>query len=321
MRVPLAVLMAWAACAGALQARPVLRRAAAARRAGPQPARLQAEGAESPPLPEELGPYLTIKGKSVNAFGALYGVQSVLVLGSLWWLALTCTEAVCNATGWDEDREFHDWVGKTWSRVNMAVGGCAPSATGTENLPPIGQAALFVSNHASWFDIPLVAQTIPNHFKFLAADELRNLPLVGQQLREGKHILIDRSSRRGQLKSFKESVEYLKRGVSVFAFPEGTRARDGRLAPFKGGVFAMAIKAGVPIVPISICGAYETYPSAAILPLLPNGENLKIHIHPMIQVDGKAEAELESATRSAIMSRLPAQNLPLPDPEAEAVPA
>ena len=233
-----------------------------------------------PPPPAELGPYLVIKGKSLNAFGALYGVQSVLLLGMLWWMALTLTEAVCKKTGWDEDRLLHDWVGKTWSRVNMAVGGCAPSVVkGTENLPPPEQAALYVSNHASWFDIPLVAQIIPNSFKFIAAAELKGLPLIGQQLVDGKHVLLDRSSRRGQLTSFKESVggtdrptltlprptlphphphphpqplstrpcpvlalpsqvAYLKRGISIFAFPEGTRSRSGKMIPFKGGVFS-----------------------------------------------------------------------------------
>jgi len=259
----------------------------------------------SPPLPEELGPYLTIKGKSINLFGALYGVQSVLILGSIWWLALTATEAFCKATGWDEDRSAHDWVGKTWSRVNMAVGGCAPSVVrGLDNIPPKEQPALYVSNHASWFDIPLVAQIIPNSFKFIAAAELRNLPLVGQQLTDGKHVLLDRSSRRGQLTSFKESVAYLKRGISIFAFPEGTRSRNGQMMEFKGGVFSMAVKAGVPIVPISISGAYETYPSSAALPLLPNSENLKVVIHPPIAVDGKSEEELSELTRTAISSAL-----------------
>lgn len=120
------------------------------------------------------------------------------------------------------------------------------------------------------------AQIIPNQFKFIAAEELRGLPLVGQQLVDGKHVLIDRSTRRGQLKAFKESVAYLKRGISIFAFPEGTRSRDGKMIPFKGGVFSMALKADVPIVPISISGAFDTYPPSAILPLLPNSANLKV---------------------------------------------
>ena len=199
------------------------------------------------------------------------------------------------------------------------VGGCSPATvTGKEYLESIGSGpALYVSNHASWFDIPLVAQIlISQNFKFIAADELRGLPLVGQQLVDGKHVLIDRTTRRGQLRSYKESVAYLQNGIGIFAFPEGTRSRTGRLMPFKGGVFSMAMKAGVPIVPISLVGTFATYPPSAVLPLQPNGDNLHVHIHPPLQTNaGATEAELEAATRAAILSRLPPEMQPLPECE------
>ena len=69
-------------------------------------------------------------------------------------------------------------------------------------------------------------------------------------------------------RSAEQAVAYLKEGVSICAFPEGTRSRTGRMQEFKGGVFAMATKTGAPIVPITICGTYQTYPSEALLPLL-----------------------------------------------------
>ena len=319
----------------------------------------------------------------LNWFGLLFGLQSVVFLGVIWYIGISLTEQVCSRTGWDEDRKFHDRLGKWWSWANLALGGCSPAIFGQDNLPAEGTGALFVSNHASWFDIPLVAQVrrargaarraarpprararrrrrapprsarfalfpappsapyppppplqaIPNTYKFVAADELRAVPIVSQQLIDGKHILIDRSTRKGQLKSFKESVNYLKKGVGVFAFPEGTRSRSGRMMPFKGGVFAMATKAGVPIVPITVCGTYYTYPSQAILPLRPNPvddnwlhaalleqgivpagaaeEALEVHIHPQISSDGRTEAELEELTRAAILSKLPKVNHPL----------
>ena len=126
----------------------------------------------------------------------------------------------------------------------MWVGRCGPKVIdGTEHLPPRGKAALLVSNHNSWFDIPMIAQAVPNPFKYLAAAELKTLPLVGQQLAHGNHVLIDRSTKRGRFRAFKESVAYLQRGVSIMAFPEGTRSHDGTMQPFKGGVFSMALKA------------------------------------------------------------------------------
>ena len=132
--------------------------------------------------------------------------------------------------------------------------------TGLEHVPPEGSPVVFAANHASWFDIPLIAQCIPSTFKFVASESLKKLPLIGQQLLGGKHVLIDRRSRKSQLRSFKESCAWLNDGVSIMAFPEGTRSRDGRLAKkFKGGVFAMATKTGVPIVPISLVGTFSTF--------------------------------------------------------------
>ena len=139
---------------------------------------------------------------------------------------------------------------------------------------------------------------------------------MGQQLVDGKHVLIDRSTRRGQLRSYKESVAYLEEGIGIFAFPEGTRSRTGRMMDFKGGVFSMAMKAGVPIVPISLVGTFDTYPPSAVLPLLPNGDKLSVHIHPPLHTDqGLSEAELEERTRKVILSRLPPEMQPLPERE------
>ena len=183
----------------------------------------------------------------LNWFGLLFGLQSAVFLGVIWYIGISLTEQVCSRTGWDEDRKFHDRLGKWWSWANLALGGCSPAIFGQDNLPAEGTGALFVSNHASWFDIPLVAQVshargaarraaprardgggalrrappraslppspsplhppppaqaIPNTYKFVAADELRAVPIVSRQLIDGKHILIDRSTRKGQLKSF-----------------------------------------------------------------------------------------------------------------------
>ena len=113
-----------------------------------------------------------------------------------------------------------------------------------------------------------------------------------------------------QLRSFKESVDWLTNGVSIMAFPEGTRSRNGKLAKkFKGGVFAMATKTKVPIVPISLVGTFSTFPPEALMPYGPKGNFLEVHFHPPIQTEGRSEGELEELTRAAIASKLPAASV------------
>ena len=255
---------------------------------------------------EQLGPHLFLFGKVLNWFGALYLAQALL-WAILWSATMAISNAISAVSSWDPKRKFFDATGKLWSFWNMKVGGCAPAeVTGLEYVPPEGQPVVFAANHASWFDIPLVAQCIPSTFKFVASAGLSKLPLIGQQLTGGRHVLIDRRSRKSQLRSFKESVAWLSDGVSIMAFPEGTRSRDGKLAKkFKGGVFSMATKTGCPIVPISIVGAFSTFPPEALMPYGPKGKDLAIHFHPPIDTAGKTEEELQQLTRDAIASKLP----------------
>ena len=109
----------------------------------------------SPALPS---PWFFTPAQVLNWFGLLFGLQSAVFLGVIWYIGISLTEQVCSRTGWDEDRKFHDRLGKWWSWANLALGGCSPAIFGQDNLPAEGTGALFVSNHASWFDIPLVAQ-------------------------------------------------------------------------------------------------------------------------------------------------------------------
>jgi len=255
---------------------------------------------------EQLGPHLSYKGKVLNWFGALY-ISQALFWAVFWSLSMSLSRAASAISNWDPKRTFFDHTGKLWSYWNMKVGGCAPAlVTGLEHVPSEGQPVVFAANHASWFDIPLVAQCIPSTFKFVASESLKKLPLIGQQLLGGKHVLIDRRSRKSQYRSFKESVGWLKEGVSIMAFPEGTRSRDGRMAKkFKGGVFAMATKTQVPIVPISIVGAFSTFPPEALMPYGPKGRDLAVHFHPPIETAGRTDEELSELTRAAIASKLP----------------
>ena len=232
---------------------------------------------------EGIGPYIKIgskKDKVINWYGGIVFAFPALLFGILWYAAMCLMLPILKKTGWDANRRVYDYTGRIWNFFVLNLTGNTPRlVTGLENRPSNDEAVLICANHASWYDILVAGYTIPVNFKFVAAAELAQLPGVGKQLHGGKHVLIDRKSRKGQLRSFKESLEWLSKGVSVFAFPEGTRSRDGRLQRFKPGVFSMAIKAGMPILPVSIVNAFKPYPPNALLPIHAKGE-MEVHFHP-----------------------------------------
>jgi len=95
------------------------------------------------------------------------------------------------------------------------------------------------------------------------------------------------------------------------AFPEGMRSRDGRLMEFKGGLFSMAVKTEVKIVPITISHAHAIMPSTSFFPIQPGSGKLHLHVHPAIDTVGKTDAELVEEVRSAFLSRLPFDQHPV----------
>ena len=131
---------------------------------------------------------------------------------------------------------------------------------------------------------------------------------------QGEHILIDRDDRRSQLRTFKEGIRWLRQGVPIMAFPEGQRSADGRLMEFKGGLFSMAIKAGVPIVPISIAHAHAIMPGESLFPVQAGNGKVHLHVHPAIDTTGKSDAELVELVREAFLSELPLEQHPVEQP-------
>ncbi len=126
---------------------------------------------------------------------------------------------------------------------------------GLENVPP--GVCIFVANHTSNADPPAVVGAIPRRISLLAKESLFRIPIVSQAFRLARFVPVDRADREAAMASVDKAVEYLKEGVSFLIYPEGTRSPDGRLLPFKKGAFVMAIKAGVPIVPVAVAGAHR----------------------------------------------------------------
>jgi 1-acyl-sn-glycerol-3-phosphate acyltransferase len=138
------------------------------------------------------------------------------------------------------------------ARMALRLAGVKVIVEGREKIPA-GRSVVFMSNHQSNCDPPALAANLPPVL-ILAKKEVFRIPILGRGMRMRGFIPVDRKSRERAFAAVDQAVESLKKGYSFLAYPEGTRSRDGRLQAFKKGVFVMAIKAGVPIMPISVSG-------------------------------------------------------------------
>ncbi len=179
---------------------------------------------------------------------------------------------------------------------------------GIENIPP--GTCLFAANHASNIDPPVLVGAIPRRIAILAKKSLFAIPIMGKAFRMAHFIPVDRASAESALASLDLAASYMKAGTSYLIYPEGTRSPDGRLLPFKRGAFMLAIKAGVPVVPIACAGAQRILPkkSARIRP----GE-VVVRFCPPVDTTGYTPArrgELAAQVYAAIAAALPSEQQP-----------
>jgi 1-acyl-sn-glycerol-3-phosphate acyltransferase len=126
---------------------------------------------------------------------------------------------------------------------------------GTERIPK--GTVIFAANHTSAADPPAVVGAIPRRIAILLKRSLFGYPIVGQAFHLAQFIPVDRSDRDSAITSLEKATEAIKSGQSFLIYPEGTRSPDGRLQEFKKGTAVMAIKAGVPLVPIACSNAHR----------------------------------------------------------------
>ncbi len=154
-------------------------------------------------------------------------------------------------------------LARLWGKTLLGVSFIRVRAEGLDRLDPRG-SYVFVCNHASYMDIPAILSELPHQFRFFAKKGLFNIPFLGTHLGRAGHLPVDRSSARASLKTMSEGARIVaERGISVLLFPEGGRAPEG-LRAFKEGAAYIAIKAGVPVVPVAIVGMRRLLPMKSI---------------------------------------------------------
>ena len=158
---------------------------------------------------------------------------------------------------------YYHSIGKTWARLVLRIFGVKVHLKGIENLEP-GKTYVYVSNHASMFDIPVVIASIPDEVRIVYKKELSYVPIWGWCLAVGPYIAIDRFSAKDAMKSLDEAAGKMRGGASVLLFAEGTRTRTGKLQPFKRGAFSLAVRSGISIVPLTINNSFRILPKGSL---------------------------------------------------------
>jgi 1-acyl-sn-glycerol-3-phosphate acyltransferase len=153
-----------------------------------------------------------------------------------------------------EVKEYLTNLVTNWSSFVLKIAGLNLTVIGKENIP--NEPCVFVGNHQSNFDIPAVLCNINRLTGVIAKKNMEKIPIMSYWMRQIHCVLMDRENPREALKAIAEGIENLKDGYSMLIFPEGTRSRSNNMGEFKKGSMRLAIKAGVPIVPITI---YDTY--------------------------------------------------------------
>jgi 1-acyl-sn-glycerol-3-phosphate acyltransferase len=147
------------------------------------------------------------------------------------------------------------WAGINGVMFFVRAVGVRVRVVGKEKIPP--GVCLFVANHTSSADAPAVVGAIPRRIAILLKESLFRYPIVGQAFRLARFIPVNRREREAALDSLEQAIAELRAGQSFLIYPEGTRSPDGRLQEFKKGAAVMALKAGVPIVPMACSGAHR----------------------------------------------------------------
>lgn len=190
----------------------------------------------------------------------------LIPLGALSTILFGSISGVLHLFGATERRQIE--VGRMWARSLLFMAGVRVEVEGLEKIDPEGRY-VFVSNHLSYIDTPVVFSRIPVQFRFLAKKGLFQIPFLGWHLTTAGHISVPREDPRAALRTLSRTAELIEsKGISPLFFPEGGRSPSGELQEFKDGAAYIAIKAQVPMVPLALIGPYEILPmgSATIRP-------------------------------------------------------
>ena len=229
-------------------------------------------------------------------------IRTLLML-AFWALALPMAAVMCFPwtflTG-DIRFLYRVAMGAAWTGARLA--GIRVQTVGLDRLDP-GRTYVFMSNHVSNIDPPVMLPLIPHRTSVMAKKELFDYPLLGKTMRIGSLVPVDRGNREAGISAVRAATAVLRQGINMTIYVEGHRSCDGKLLPFKKGPFYLAMECGVAVVPVTISGSHYIMPKSrfAIKP-----GTVTVIFHPPIEPQdfGSRECLMEKVRR-AIDSGLP----------------
>ena len=225
----------------------------------------------------------------------LYSVPLTIIWFLYFWLfllisvpaLLVCKRRVKKGDWTGADRITRRWV-PIWANSLLGLAGVRKTVTGLENIPK-GRPCVFVANHESYYDIPVMLTSLGEPHALMAKAEIKKIPLVSGWMRNLGCIFVDRSDARSAMNSLKQAEQLIRLGRSVTIFPEGTRSKNGELGEFKGGSFRIATKTGACLVPVRIEGTRDIMENNGFFWMKPG--RVQVYILPPVETQGLSKEE------------------------------
>lgn len=197
---------------------------------------------------------------------------------------------------------------KSWGRILLRLSGVKLQVVGEHNIEP-GKRYVYVANHSSLFDIPIVFAGIPDNVRIMYKRELERIPVFGWCLNMSPLISINRSRHRDAADVLASIVTSLSSGASVLLFPEGTRSIDGTVGTFRRGAVTIASDSQTPVIPVSIIGASRVLPARS---KRIRGGVVKVIIGAPVQIDAEIsrtdERDVTNKLRDIISANVNSQH-------------
>jgi 1-acyl-sn-glycerol-3-phosphate acyltransferase len=192
-----------------------------------------------------------------------------------------------------------------WARLILVTSGVKIRRLG-QPLPAPGESCIFVANHSSIYDVPILFTALPRQLRIMAKSALGYVPFIGWHLHRSGHLLVNRKNPGAGI--FKRMQRMARSGASLVVFPEGSRTMDGAVHRFKGGIFLLAIENGLPVVPVSVAGSRVVMPKGRFMVC---GATVDVTVHDPIPTKGLTRDDargLAERARAIVASAVPGGN-------------